>query len=243
MAEMKRFLAAVVLALFLGCTNIDPSTTSETPFTWRGDVAQIKMVTLNGSGTCSGWMYSARILVTSGHCTEQLIRATACFYPDLEDCAKPVPLKFLGANYQTDVAVFVVTDARKPVRIRHTPLATGERVYHVGYPMGKFAVLEGLFSVHRPLERLWDAVAIPYLQHSVIAAPGSSGGPMFDSRGNLVGMIIGAERYGLGISYVRGIASPVDVIVKSVFNIFLNPPPSAPVGVIGPPTITKGPQP
>lgn len=73
----------------------------------------------------------------------------------------------------------------KPIRIRETPPLYGERFYNLASPLGvatsEFVpVLEGRYSGQVNFNRA--AYTIP-------AAPGSSGSPIFDERGYLVGMI------------------------------------------------------
>lgn len=73
----------------------------------------------------------------------------------------------------------------KPIRIRTNPVKHGEILYNIASPLGvatpeMVPVLNGHYSGDISYTR--SAYTIP-------AAPGSSGSPVFDKRGHLVGMI------------------------------------------------------
>ncbi len=73
----------------------------------------------------------------------------------------------------------------KPIRIRTSPVKHGEILYNIASPLGvatpeMVPVLNGHYSGDLSFTR--SAYTIP-------AAPGSSGSPIFDRRGKLVGMI------------------------------------------------------
>jgi S1-C subfamily serine protease len=66
---------------------------------------------------------------------------------------------------------------------RYRDLSVGERVYTVGTPSGLEQTLgEGLISGLREYK------SMKLIQTSAPISPGSSGGGLFDSRGNLVGV-------------------------------------------------------
>tara|TARA_B100000424_G_C22931708_1_gene495627 strand:+ start:924 stop:1673 length:750 start_codon:yes stop_codon:yes gene_type:complete len=73
----------------------------------------------------------------------------------------------------------------KPIRIRTEPVKHGEILYNIASPLGvatpeMVPVLNGHYSGDMSFTR--SAYTIP-------AAPGSSGSPIFDKRGKLVGMV------------------------------------------------------
>jgi serine protease Do len=80
-------------------------------------------------------------------------------------------------------------------------LDEGERIYAIGNPFGlDYTITEGLFSGRR---RLPDSPPVEVLQVSVALAPGSSGGPLLNSRGEVVGVatrtLQGGQALGLGV--------------------------------------------
>ena len=78
-------------------------------------------------------------------------------------------------------------------------LTEGERVYAIGNPYGlDYTITEGLFSGRR---RVFDA-PIDVLQVSVSLSPGSSGGPLLNRRGEVVGVAtrtIANQPLGIGV--------------------------------------------
>ena len=227
---MKKLLVALVALVLLVGSSFGGTITDDGPV-W-GDVAKLHIIDTDGSGSCSGWMFTETELVTAGHCTKNLVSVTACFYPGPEECANPVPLTLVGVDLVRDVAVFKVPAGQtyRPVEIRGNVLRVGERVYIVGFPEGVFAVTEGLYSQTHPAEPLWNDVVVSWLQHSVGSAPGSSGGSLVDAQGRLVGMHVGVQHFGPYVHFEFGIAVPVHEINVAVYRIMhgLVPPPPKP---------------
>ena len=243
---MFRFLSIAIALVLGGCINLVTHQPPSQPptFAWRGDVALLNVVALDGSGNCSGWMISERELITAAHCTEQLISMTACFYPDLE-CVEPIRLKFIGSDMVHDVAVMQLPEGekRRSFPVRTKPLVVAEVVYAVGYPVGEFSVTQGLFSQRHPAEHLWDSVYTDWLQHNALVAPGSSGGTLLDRDGNIVGMTIGGRTIGPRATFFfMGIANPADIIQAAYEAAMKSPAPPPSVGVVGEPKITRYPQ-
>jgi S1-C subfamily serine protease len=89
----------------------------------------------------------------------------------------------LGGDWAV-VPVYSLPKGVRPIRVRTTPLVTGEDLFFIGHPWGDFLVAEGLASGHRieGTTRIEKA--------SGFVAPGSSGGAMLDRRGRLVGIIV-----------------------------------------------------
>lgn len=226
MTHVKKLFVALVAALALvGYIGLRFADVNATPvaYTWYGDIARLDVVALDSQGTCSGWMITETELLTAGHCVDQLIRVTACFYPDL-DCETPIPLTLVGADQIRDVAVMRLPDGvkRRPVSMRSDQPAPGETVYAVGYPRAKFAITSGMYSQRRRPDELWNRVAIEWLQHSALTAPGSSGGALFDAEGRLIGMTLGVQTAGIRVAFFFfGIASPVDVILHAFHDVKL----------------------
>jgi S1-C subfamily serine protease len=85
-----------------------------------------------------------------------------------------------------DVAL-VKTDprGRKPLRLRLDPPQVGETVFAVGAPLGeKFqsTVTRGIVSASRTFQ------GMSYIQSDVSVNPGSSGGPLLNEKGEVVGL-------------------------------------------------------
>ena len=95
-------------------------------------------------------------------------------------------LERLG-NERADIALLHVTGAKlPPTRLGSVgDLHAGEEVLTIGCPLGfEFSVTSGVVSSLRPSD-----LGYPLIQTDVPVNPGSSGGPLFDSNGRVVGII------------------------------------------------------
>jgi serine protease Do len=94
--------------------------------------------------------------------------------------------RLVAANYEADRCVLEVRkmDLRPVAGIRaFDALEVGETVYAIGNPLRLDRTLsDGLLSAKRSMAEL------RYLQTTAPISPGSSGGGLFDSRGNLIGV-------------------------------------------------------
>lgn len=213
------FVTAALLAFFLNKPVAEPIrlTTLET-------VSQsVVRLEVNGEeGSCTGWMYTNRKIITAGHCTDTLIKMEACFYPDFE-CKNPVELTFLGADHTRDVALFELPKGmyHEAIDISTGPKRLGDAVYAVGYPRRTLNVTQGLWvRRHKATDiPLWDEVETEWDQSTVLLAPGSSGGVLVNARGELIGMTVGHN--GLGGNLDVAISVPVDVILEGLKNLSL----------------------
>lgn len=97
--------------------------------------------------------------------------------------------KVLGADPKTDVAVLKIDAKDLPtVRLGSTrDLQVGEWVLAIGSPFGfENSVTAGVVSAKG--RSLPDDSLVPFIQTDVAVNPGNSGGPLFNSRGEVVGI-------------------------------------------------------
>ncbi|MDF3831896.1 DegQ family serine endoprotease [Cupriavidus basilensis] len=122
--------------------------------------------------------------------------------------------KVLGADAQTDVAVIKI-DAKDlptvrlgdPARVR-----VGEPVLAIGSPYGfENTVTAGIVSAKS--RSLPDDTYVPFIQTDVAVNPGNSGGPLFNQRGEVIG--INSQIYSQTGGY-QGLSFsiPIDVATK-----------------------------
>ena len=97
--------------------------------------------------------------------------------------------KVLGADPKTDVAVLKI-DAHKLPTVAlgsSKSLQVGEWVLAIGSPFGfENSVTAGVVSAKG--RSLPDDSAVPFIQTDVAVNPGNSGGPLFNARGEVVGI-------------------------------------------------------
>jgi serine protease Do len=122
--------------------------------------------------------------------------------------------KVLGSDPRTDVAVIKVEAKNLPVVKfgRMADLKVGEWVLAIGSPFGfENTVTAGVVSAKG--RTLPDDSAVPFIQTDVAINPGNSGGPLFNARGEVVG--INSQIYSRTGGY-QGVsfAIPVDVAIR-----------------------------
>ncbi|MFZ1468607.1 MAG: trypsin-like peptidase domain-containing protein [Paracoccaceae bacterium] len=130
-----------------------------------------------------------------------------------------------------DVAVIAVGPgpdgkARRGLVPAADPAGLGQEVYALGAPLGvEFTLTRGLVST---IARQVDiAVPIRMVQHDAAVNPGSSGGPLVDAEGHLVGMnsqIADGSRMFVGIAYAISVLD-LDRIVAGLIDETLLPVP------------------
>ena len=97
--------------------------------------------------------------------------------------------KVLGADPKTDIAVLKIDTKNLPVATtgKSSDLKVGEWVLAIGSPYGfENTVTVGVVSAKG--RSLPDDSAVPFIQTDAAVNPGNSGGPLFNSRGELIGI-------------------------------------------------------
>lgn len=126
-----------------------------------------------------------------------------------------------------DVAVISVPEGTQGLPLAPEPPQLGDEVFALGAPLGiEFTLTEGRIST---LARQVDiAVPMLMLQHDAAVNPGSSGGPLVDTKGRLLGMnsqIADGSRMFVGIAYAIP-ASELTRIVTGLIDETLPPFPA-----------------
>jgi serine protease Do len=124
--------------------------------------------------------------------------------------------KVIGADARTDVAVLKITANNLPVVKLGDPnaLRVGEAVAAIGSPFGfENSVTAGIVSAKG--RSLPSESYVPYIQTDVAINPGNSGGPLFNMKGEVVG--INSQIYSRSGGY-QGVsfAIPIDVAMEVV---------------------------
>jgi len=154
------------------------------------DAVVIVYTTAQGSAHGSGVVIGQGLILTAGHVSRG--REMFIAFRDGEVVAgKEVKIALEGPA--PDLAlVYAPTGDREAVSVRCTPVVVGEPLFVAGHPVvarwvmmwGKVASTDLLEDGSRELIGEEGSYFIAQLP----VAPGSSGGPVFDSDGNLVGI-------------------------------------------------------
>jgi len=158
-------------------------------------------------GEGSGFIVSADgVILTNAHVVDGAERVTV----KLTD-RREFEARVLGADEKSDVAVLKIEAADLPVVKIGDPssLEVGEWVVAIGAPFGfENSVTAGIVSAKG--RTLPDDGYVPFIQSDVAVNPGNSGGPLFNLRGEVVG--INSQIYSRSGGY-QGVsfAIPIDV--------------------------------
>ena len=156
----------------------------------------VKIVTPSGSG--SGFVYdSTGLVVTSSHAVKCCRKVTAA--------RKHVTFSgaVLGRDTEADIAVVqLYPGSFEPVRIASSSTVTeGDKVLALGFPKNGHDVVitSGIITARREIG------GYEYLQTDMVLSPGSSGGPLLNRDGDVVGVI------SLNISEAEGVGLALSV--------------------------------
>ncbi|MGY6276499.1 DegQ family serine endoprotease [Methylomonas sp. MgM2] len=122
--------------------------------------------------------------------------------------------RLIGSDESTDVALLKVDASDLPVVQIGSPdqLQVGEWVLAIGTPFGfEQSVTQGIVSAKG--RSLPDGNYVPFIQTDVAINPGNSGGPLFNMRGEVVG--INSQIYSRSGGYMGlSFAIPIDVAMN-----------------------------
>jgi serine protease Do len=149
-------------------------------------------------GSAFLWGEQAEVAVTNAHVVQD---ATEVRLTDAN--GKQEIATVIARDPLRDVAVIAVEPGRRGLIPSLALPRLGAEVWALGAPLGiEFSVTEGTISARA---RQVDAAApIRMIQHDAAVNPGSSGGPLVDAEGGLVGMnsqIADGSRMFVGIAY------------------------------------------
>jgi len=160
-------------------------------------------------GLGSGFIVSSDgLILTNAHVVKDAAEVTVKLTDRREFKAKVV-----GADPQTDVAVLKI-DARDLPTVRlgsAKDIKVGEWVVAIGSPFGfENSVTSGIVSAKS--RALPDGTYVPFIQTDVAVNPGNSGGPLFNMKGEVIG--INSQIYSRSGGY-QGVsfAVPIDTAV------------------------------
>ena len=161
-------------------------------FSGRGDGVQ--------RGVGSGFIVDAGgYIVTNNH----VVEGAKTIEVVLEQGGRPLEAELIGTDAMTDLALLKIDAPRplRPVRFGDSVGArVGEWVVAIGNPLGlEYSVTAGIISAKgRDIgQGLYD----DFLQTDASINPGNSGGPLFNLKGEVIGVNTAIARGGQGIGF------------------------------------------
>jgi len=162
-------------------------------------------------GTGSGFIVSKDgYILTNAHVVAEADEVTV----RLTD-RREFPAKVIGSDARTDVAVIKIeAKADLPIVAIGDPsrLKTGQWVLAIGSPFG-LANTATAGIVSSTSRSVGGGSSVPFIQTDVAVNPGNSGGPLFDLKGEVVGinsMIFSQSGGYMGVSF----AIPIDIAMQ-----------------------------
>lgn len=169
---------------------------------------QASVVTIiSGSGQGSGFFVTPDLVLTNHHVAHNAQRLKLIFINGTEVYATT-----LRSDPKRDVALLKVEGGPfTPLPLRLSSVAITEEVYAVGSPLDKSlagTVTRGIVSQVKENE-----YGQPLIQADATIQPGSSGGPLLDAKGNVIGIsqsgVADQNDYTFGINFFIPIADGV----------------------------------
>ena len=160
-------------------------------------------------GCGSGVFINDDVILTAAHCLE----GRKSFTIELNDGTILESNDFYIDKEEDIGFVFVKADELYIAKVSFISVSIGDSVYLVGRPQDilfKFSITKGIIShLSRDVPK-WNWKNL--LQTDAEGGPGSSGGPLYNSDGNLVGMYVGhSDGGGQGISLCESAESILEV--------------------------------
>lgn len=186
----------------------------------RGDSTSIvgRVIQSEGSGSGSVWDHEGHIL-TNYH----VIRGASHMVITMHD-GEQYDASLVGHDISNDIAVLKInpgTDSLRPISVgRSERLRVGQRVFAMGSPLGlEQTMTSGIVSsLNRTIPSLSKRTMRSIIQIDAALNRGNSGGPLLNSRGELVGMNTAiASRVGENSGI--GFAIPSATIVRVVSQL------------------------
>ena len=157
-----------------------------------------------GKGVGSGILLDADgFILTSAHVVSGAAKVMVSFQDDIRMAAEVV-----GMDHLTDLALLKVEVPKGTIATVQfgdsDRLQIGERVLAIGHPFGLgYALTNGVVSGFGTAPGMTTAFYGRVIQTSAAINPGSSGGPLIDATGRVIGintaMLVGAQNIGFAI--------------------------------------------
>lgn len=163
---------------------------------------------INGTGSGSGVLVSSDgYVLTDAHVVGDAKNVRVRWSDGIETLGEIVRV-----SKNRDVAILKTNPRdRAPLAIKRGPVLPGQRVYAIGSPKGKdfhSTVSSGVVSA----DRVFDGLR--YIQSDTMVSPGSSGGPLLDETGAVIGLTdLGIQNNGpAGLNLFTPIGDAMDFL-------------------------------
>jgi S1-C subfamily serine protease len=165
-------------------------------------VAMIKLGDEEGGGT--GFMIRPGIIATNAHVVQEVLpEDLKIYYPSVKDLAGTAHAgRVVYFDAKRDLALLAVEPKVPPLRLADNfEFKGGKRIFAIGCPSDGEKLLPNAISPPGSLSTKTEVMGMPYYQISVSVNGGNSGGPVFDNRGQVIGIVTLKASRKEGIAY------------------------------------------
>ncbi|MDR0325435.1 MAG: trypsin-like peptidase domain-containing protein [Oscillospiraceae bacterium] len=196
----------------------------------RGDVSTVTISTTTSSANVfgqpmsqesagSGFILTADgYILTNHHVVEAATNITVMLYDGTE-----YPAEVVGGDAITDVAVLKIkASGLSPVRLGNSDnITVGDLVVAIGNPLGELANSLTVGYISAKVRYVYiDNVPRVMLQTDASVSPGNSGGPLFNTQGEVIG-VVSAKTVASGVEGI-GFAIPINIAVDIANELIQN---------------------
>jgi len=182
---MKK-MKSVVLLIILVFLSVNAYAQNNTTDVYRGAKKSVVLIVAYDSmgipsSLGSGFYFEEDKIATNYHVIEN---ASKVVFKQIGSKSFHSVVKISSYSKSLDLAILSVKKLGKPLTIRNnSDVDVGEKVIAIGNPRGlEGSVSEGIISATR------GSGELRYFQITTPISPGSSGGPLFDENGNVLGV-------------------------------------------------------
>ncbi len=146
----------------------------------------------------SGVILTKGVVATNFHVMEGAFSAVASLVKDTDRTFDVEG--YYGVDELNDIAIISVPnlDSRRKLCFEDTPVKEGEEVFAAGNPSGLTGTIsDGMVSAIRVLDGSRNVIQI-----TAPVSPGSSGGPVLNAKGNIIGLAVGTMVKGQNLNFV-----------------------------------------
>jgi len=167
------------------------------------------------------------VLVTNAH----VVGGAALLNVEVPGADKPIRVKVLARNEKADVAVLKLETAvdLKYFDLDESVPVTGTSIAAIGHPQGFANTLStGEVSGYRDAKELGEDNGTKWIQITVPISSGSSGGPVFNDKGKVIGMATAFWQEGQNLNFAapaHAIRSVLNAVTKSQAEPQVDPAP------------------
>ena len=195
----------ILLSLFFALSSINLLFSQDASLIYKNTVnSTVTILTDDGQG--SGFFVAPNIIATNFHVVEGATNASCIL--NNSDIEYKID-GYVGVDKSVDLILLKVSTLNKPaIKFAVTTASIGQKVYVIGSPQGLPATIsDGIISGMRDFE------GNKLLQMTASISPGSSGGPVLNSSGELIGISVSQLTDGQNLNFA---------IPKSYLQILLD---------------------